>query len=164
VLLHTAVLTELVGMLRAARPAPLVDVDEGWRADRDLSVAIGRWGWLHVQTLLEEHDRGRSLLRVRARLQPSVAGTVRGLVLASLLAGGAGAAMALNIRSTGVALAAFAVAVIATRAAWQTTRAVAVLDRAVTRVAAAAGLMVLPAPTTPARVVGRSAETTLSEG
>ena len=33
---HTTLLTELVGDLRASRPAPIVDVDEGWRPDRDL--------------------------------------------------------------------------------------------------------------------------------
>ena len=67
-------LTELVGVLRACRPAQLVHVDEGWHTDRDLSVSIGRWGWLHVLTLIEEHERGCCLFRVRARLRPSFAG------------------------------------------------------------------------------------------
>ena len=40
----THLLTELVSVLRAARPPQLVDVDEGWRHDRDLSLAVGRWG------------------------------------------------------------------------------------------------------------------------
>ena len=55
---HTQLLTEMVGVLRAARPAPPVEVDEGWRPDRDFSVAVGRWGWLHVQALVEEHAEG----------------------------------------------------------------------------------------------------------
>ncbi len=49
-------LTALASSLRAARPARRVHVDEGWHADRDLSMAVGRWGWLHVRTLVEEHD------------------------------------------------------------------------------------------------------------
>jgi GT2 family glycosyltransferase len=160
---HTMLMSELVGVLRAARPAPLVDVDEGWRADRDFSLAIGRWGWLRVQTVLEDHEKGRSLFRVRARLQPSVAGALQGLFLVALLAGGAGAATALNQPSTSVALAAVSAAAILARAAWQATRAVAVLDRAVSRVAAAAGLIRLRAAS-PVSVVGQSAETTFSRG
>ncbi len=161
---YTGLLTELLGMLRAARPAPLVDVDEGWRADRDLSVAVGRWGWLRVQTLLEEHERGRALFRVRGRLQPSMAGTLQGVLLAAILAGSAGAALALNRPSTSLALASLAILALVARAAWQVTRASAVLHRAVARVAAATGLVPLQAPTSPAPVVGRSAETTLSGG
>ena len=26
--------------------------------DRDVRLAIGRWGWLHVRTLVEEHAAG----------------------------------------------------------------------------------------------------------
>ncbi len=58
------VLTELAGVLRAARPARPVDLDDGWRATRDLSIAVQRWGWLHVRALVEEHAEGRCLLRV----------------------------------------------------------------------------------------------------
>ncbi|MEZ5285701.1 MAG: hypothetical protein R2712_13020 [Vicinamibacterales bacterium] len=38
-------LSELIGVMRAARPAPVVEVDEGWHPDRDVSVAVGRWAW-----------------------------------------------------------------------------------------------------------------------
>ena len=92
---QTTLLTELVGVLRASRPPQRVEVDEGWRPDRDLSLGIGRWGWLHVRTLLEEHEGGACLFRVRARLRPSFVGTLRGLTLAVLLAAGIGASMAL---------------------------------------------------------------------
>ena len=87
---HTTLLTELVGVLSASRPAQRVEVDEGWRPDRDLSLGIGRWGWLHIRTLVEEHEGGACLFRVRARLRPSFVGTLRGLTLAVLLAGGNG--------------------------------------------------------------------------
>jgi len=141
---HTVLLTELVGVLRASRPAQIVDVDEGWRPDRDLSLAIGRWGWLHVLTLVEEHEHGACLFRVRARLRPSFAGTLRGVTLAVLVAGGMSASMFIYDPSVTLLVAAAAIAAIGARAAWQAIRATAVLDRAVTRVTTAAGLLRLP--------------------
>ena len=161
---HTTLLTELVGDLRASRPAQVVDVDEGWRPDRDFSLAIGRWAWLHVRTLVEEHEAGRCLFRVRSRLRLSFVGTVRGLALGLLLAGGTAASMALYRPSVSVVVSAVAIAAIAARAAWQATRAAAVLDRAVTRVTTAAGLLPLPFREQPVPRVGRSAETTVSGG
>lgn len=160
---HAALLTELVGVLRACRPAQLVHVDEGWRPDRDLSLAVGRWGWLHVRTLVEEHERG-SLFRVRARLRPSFVGSVRSLTLAVLVAGGTSASMALYQPSASVVVSAVAIVVIAARAAWQATRAAAVLDRAVTRVTTAAGLLPLSMPHALGPRLAGSAETTLSRG
>ena len=153
---HTTLLSELVGVLRASRPAQPVDVDEGWRPDRDLSLAIGRWGWLHVRALVEEHEDGACLFRVRARLRPSFVGTLRGLTLAVLLAAGTGASTALYTPSVGVVVAAAAIAAIAARAAWQATRAAAVLDRALTHVTTTAGLCRLPMPPdAPARRLAR---------
>jgi hypothetical protein len=160
---HATLLTELVGVLRACRPARSVYVDDGWRPDRDLSLAIGRWGWLHVRTLVEEHERG-DLFRVRARLRPSFVGTVQGLALAVLLAGGTGASMALYRPSASVVVAVVAIAAIATRAAWQAARTAAVLDRAVARVTTAAGMLPLPLSRALTPRVARSAETTMSRG
>jgi hypothetical protein len=162
--LHTALLTELAGVLRASRPAQLVDVDDGWRSDRDLSLAVGRWGWLHVRTLLEEHERGRCLFRVRTRLRPSVVGTVQGLTLAVLLAGGASAAMALHRPSVSVGVLVGAVAAIAARTAWQATRAAATLSRALVRVTSDAGMLPLPIPSALAPRVSRPAETARARG
>ena len=54
--------------------------------------------------------------------------------------------MALYTPSVGVVVAAAAIAAIAARAAWQATRAAAVLDRALTHVTTAAGLERLPIP------------------
>jgi len=145
---HTTLLTELVGVLRASRPAQIVDVDAGWRPDRDFSLAIGRWGWLHVRTLVEEHEQGACLFRIRARLRPSFVGTLQGVTLAALVAGGMSASFFIYDLSVTVLVAAVAIAAIGARAAWQAMRATAVLDRAVTRVSTAAGLMKLPVSTT----------------
>ena len=157
---HTTLLTELVGVLRAARPAPLVQIDDGWHADRDLSVAIGRWGWLQVATLVEEHERGCALFRTRTRLRPSRAGVVQGILLAAIISAGTTASMMLHGPSLSVAVSAMALAALALRAAWQATRAVAVMDRAVARVTTAAGMLPLPLPAAQAARVGRSAKAT----
>ena len=158
---HTVLLTELVGVLRASRPAQIVDVDEGWRPDRDLSLAIGRWGWLHVGTLVEEHEHGACLFRVRARLRPSFAGTLRGVTLAVLVAGGMSASMFIYDPSVTLLVAAVAIAAIGARTAWQAIRATAVLGGAVTRVSTAAGLLRLPMSTTAEPTVEHTVEATV---
>ncbi len=140
---HDATLTELASELRAARPAGRVDLDDGWRPDRDLSVAVSRWGWLHVQALVEEHADGRCLLRVGTRLRPSFVGVVEALGLAVGLVGVTSAAIALRWPSLSL-ISAVVVGVLFARAAWQTTRVAALLDRALGRVAIAAGLLALP--------------------
>ena len=93
---------------------------------------------------------------------PSVAGTVQGLTLAVLLAVGTSASMALHRPSVSVVV--IAIAAIVARAAWQATRTVAVLDRAVARVTTAAGMLPLPLHPALAPRVSGSAETTLSRG
>jgi len=172
---HTTLLTELVGVLRSSRPTQIVDVDAGWRPDRDFSLAIGRWGWLHVRTLVEEHEHGACLFRMRARLRPSFVGTLQGVTLAVLIAGSMSASIFIYDMSVTVWVAAVSIAAIGVRAAWQAMRATAVLDRAVTRVSTAAGLLKLPVSTMvePMAQVAveprveptprRSAETTVSD-
>ena len=137
------VLTEMVGVVRAARPAPVVEVDEGWRPDRDFSVAVGRWGWLHVQALVEEHASGKCLMRVRSRLRVTFAGTLQALTTAVLLIGGTLALMSVHLPSGG-AIGVAALVMLIARAGWQTTHSVAVFDRALSRVVQAAGMIPLP--------------------
>lgn len=161
---HAALLTELVGVLRASRPATSVDVDEGWRPDRDLSLAVGRWGWLHVSSLVEEHEGGRCLVRIGSRLRLSVVGTLRGVAAALVMAGGTAASMALYRPSVSVVLSAVLIAGIATRAVWQVTRATAVLDQAVSRVTTAMTLVPLGVGVVGDRVLDRTRKTSLSPG
>ena len=134
-------------MLRAARPAQIVNVDEGWRPDRDLSLAIGRWGWLHVRTLVEDHEHGACVFRVQARLRPSVVGTLSGGTLAVVVVGGASASVFIYNLPVTLMVSAVAIAGIGARAAWQALRSAAVLDRARMRVTRAAGLLRLPLST-----------------
>ncbi len=155
---QTKLLTELVGVLRACRPPQLVDVDEGWRPDRDLSLAVGRWAWLHVGTVVEEHEHGACLLRVRARLRPSFGGTLRGAAAAVLVAGGMSASVFIYDLSETVLVAAVAVAAIGARAAWQAIRGAAVLEQAITRVTTGGAMVELPIPVAAAPARARTAE------
>jgi sugar lactone lactonase YvrE len=141
---HDATLTELAGELRAARPSGRVDTDDGWRADRDLSVAVSRWGWLHVQALVEEHADGRCLLRFVVRLRPSFNGVVQALGLALVLVVATSAAIALRWPSVSL-LSAVAVGAVFAGAFWQTARVSALLYRALQRVTQAAGMIPMPA-------------------
>jgi hypothetical protein len=94
--------------------------------------------------LIEEHERGACLLRVRARLRPSFVGTLRGATAAVVAAGGASASMFIYDMGVTLLVSAVAIAAIGARAAWQVIRGAAVLNQAVGRVAAAAGFVELP--------------------
>ena len=138
---HTKLLTELVGILRASRPAKFVNVDDGWHADRDCSLAIGRWGWLYVRVLLEEHAKGQCLFRVGTRLKLNIFGIGMILALVLLIYGGISATVVLQWPSFGVgAIVTTVVIGSVIRGVWQTIRTVALLDRALENVAMNAGM------------------------
>lgn len=140
---QSTLLAALLATLRASRPARRVDTDDGWQTDRDLSIAVGRWGWLHVRALVEEHAEGRCLCRAAARLQLSVRGILRVALLSAALVGASSAAIALRWPWV-TATAAVAAVALFVSVAWQTTRAVAVLDRALARVTTQAGMVPMP--------------------
>jgi O-antigen biosynthesis protein len=119
---HDAVLSELAGVLRSARPARSVDVDDGWRVDRDVSVAVGRWGWLDARVLLEEHGGPKVLFRVGNKLRPTLKGITLAMILAVSAVAVSSAAISLKWPILSVATAAF-VGIVFTRAAWATMRA-----------------------------------------
>jgi GT2 family glycosyltransferase len=77
-----ALLTHVVERLRTIRLGRGIHVDDGWRPDRDISVALGPWAWAHVQTLVEDHGAGRCLVRARVQVRPRF-GTVVLLALAA---------------------------------------------------------------------------------
>ena len=137
-----ALLTEVTGLLRAARPARFVDVDDGFRAGRDVSLGIGRWGWLDVRALLEEHGGSRCLLRVGLRLRPAARGIV---LLVGLLVALAVTPESLIARWPWLSIAAaIGLAMALVRAAWQTAGAVALSRHAVRRAALTTGLTPIP--------------------
>lgn len=143
---HDAVLAEVAGLLRAARPACHVTVDDGWHADRDVSVAVGKWGWVDVRALLEEHGGPRVLLRVGARLRPSVHGVLLALGIAVLAVAATSAAVALRWPWFSLACVG-ASALVLVRVAWQSARAVAITRHAVAR--ATSGARMIPVTVRP---------------
>ncbi len=140
---HDSVLSELAGLLRSARPARSVDIDDGWRVDRDVSIAVGRWGWLDARVLLEEHGGPKVLFRVGMKLRPTLKGVTLAVTLAISAVAATSAAISFKWPLLSVATAAF-VAIAFTRAAWATMRAVAVMRRAVERATAVAGMVRVP--------------------
>ncbi|HEY6360028.1 MAG TPA: glycosyltransferase family 2 protein, partial [Vicinamibacterales bacterium] len=158
---HTSMLSELAAVLRASRPAQVVELDDGWHADRDLSLAVGHWGWLDLRVLVEEHAESRCLVRVgtRFRFRPTgLAGALALMTMASL-----GVAATIDWPVAGASLVAISGSIVA-RAAWRTGRAVSVVRRALARISGAAGFLPLPVPSpwsprivsdvlTPARVL-----------
>ncbi|MGH9254594.1 MAG: glycosyltransferase [Vicinamibacterales bacterium] len=156
---HTSMLSELAGVLRASRPARVVEVDDGWHADRDLSLALGHWGWLDLRVLVEEHAEGRCLVRVGTRLRVRPAALAGALALVTVA--GLGAVATIDWPAAVAAWLAMSGSVVA-RGAWRTGRAIAVVRRALARVSGAAGFLPLPVPSswspragivTPARVL-----------
>ena len=57
-------LQKMTDWLRSSRAIHIIELDDGWRPHRDFSVAAGRWVWLDLRALVEEHDGGRCLVRV----------------------------------------------------------------------------------------------------
>jgi GT2 family glycosyltransferase/sugar lactone lactonase YvrE len=137
-----ALLKEVTGLLRSARPARFVDVDDGFRASRDVSLGVGRWGWLDLRELIEEHGGSKCLLRVGLRLRPAARGVI---VLLGLLLGLVLARESFIVRWPWLSVAAATgVAVVFSRAAWQTVVAVGLARRAVQRAARTSGLTPIP--------------------
>jgi O-antigen biosynthesis protein len=140
---HTSMVSELAAVLRASRPAQVVELDDGWHADRDLSLAVGHWGWLDLRVLVEEHAESRCLVRVgtRLRFRPTgLAGALALVMMASL-----GVVATIDWPIAGASLMAISAGIVA-RAAWRTGRAVSVVRRALARISGAAGLLPLPVP------------------
>jgi len=143
------VLTRLTDWLRRSRAVRVVAVDDGWAHDRDVSVLVGRWAWLDVRALVEDHGAGRGLLRVGTHLRPTGYGVASAFALAAPLLAGASAGVALRWPLAGGAAAAAALAVTGFTA-WRTAQATAILHRGVSEVAKGQGMT--PMKSGPARV------------
>src|SRR4029077_8712033 len=92
------VLTQLTDWLRRSRAVRTIEIDDGWSDDRDVSVFVGRWAWLDVRALVEEHGGGKSLVRVSTHLRPTAFGVVTAVGLGAALLVGAATGVALRQR------------------------------------------------------------------
>jgi O-antigen biosynthesis protein len=129
-------LTRLTDWLRRSRAVHSIEVDDGWSDDRDVSVLVGRWAWLDVRALAEDHGSGRTLIRVSTHLRPTIFGVVTAIAFGAGLLVAAGAGLSLRWPLAG-ALAAGVTLLIIAMTAWRTAQATAIVRRAVVSVTAA---------------------------
>jgi len=130
-----ALLTRIVERLRSTRVATALDIDDGWHRSRDVSLQLGHWGQLNVQLLVEEHERGRVLVRIARRLRVT---PFFGAVAASTAA----LLLALANASSGrwlLAIPIVAVVLLVVRAIWHATATMGLADEVMTRVMVDAG-------------------------
>ncbi len=129
-------LSQLTDWLRRSRAVRSIEIDDGWSDDRDVSVLVGRWAWLDVRALAEDHGSGRTLIRISTHLRPTIFGVVTAVGFGAGLLVAAGAGLSLKWPLAG-ALAAGVTLLIIALTAWRTAQATAIVRRAVVRVTAA---------------------------
>ncbi len=133
------VLTQLTDWLYRSRAVRTLDIDEGWYSDRDISVLVGRWAWLDVRALVEEHADGKTLLRISVHLRPTALGGITASVVATLLVASAITGVALRWPPAG-ALAAGLTVVFALLASWRTAQTTGLVLRGIQAVTDAQGM------------------------
>jgi GT2 family glycosyltransferase len=143
------VLGQFSDWLRRSRAVRSIETDEGWSDDRDVSVFAGRWAWLDVRALVEEHAAGKSLVRISMHLRPTMFGFVTAVGLGAGLLGGVAAGVALRWPLAGSIVAGLTVLLV-TAVLWRTAQATAIARRGVRQVTVGAGMIAMPSG--PARV------------
>jgi GT2 family glycosyltransferase/sugar lactone lactonase YvrE len=137
------VLAQLTEWLRRSRAVRTIEIDEGWSDDRDVSVFVGRWAWLDMRALVEDHGAGRSLLRVSTHLRPTTFGIVAAVAFGAAALAAAATGLALKQRVAGSLGAAVAVGLIGF-VIWRTSQAAAIVRRGVARVTLESGMSSMP--------------------
>jgi GT2 family glycosyltransferase len=143
------VLSELTDWLRRSRAVRSIEIDEGWSDDRDVSVFVGRWAWLDVRALVEEHGGGKALVRVSTHLRPTTFGVVAAASIGVGLLVGAVFGVALRWPLIGTIVAAATVTLIAW-VLYRTAQATAIARRGIEHVTVGAAMVAMPSG--PARV------------
>jgi len=137
------VLAQLTDWLRRSRAVRTIEIDEGWSDDRDVSAFVGRWAWLDVRALVEEHGGGKSLVRISTHLRPTTFGVVAAVALGAALLVGAVFGVALRYPLVGTAVAGLTVLLIFV-GAWRTARTTAIVRRGIARVTLGSGMVAMP--------------------
>jgi DNA-binding beta-propeller fold protein YncE len=133
------VLTDLVDWLRRSRAVRRIEVDEGWSLDRDVSILVGRWAWVDLRALVEEHASGKVLLRISTYLRPTTIGVVTLVGLAAVLVAATVAGVALRYPLAGATASVLAVATVSF-GAYRIAQAAAILNRGVQAVTVGRGM------------------------
>jgi hypothetical protein len=153
------VLAKVTEWLRRSRAVRTIEIDEGWSDDRDVSVFVGRWAWLDIRALVEDHGAGKGLLRVSTHLRPTTYGVVTAVVLGAALLVASTAHLTFLKHTPFLqhttflkyssrwplpgAVAAILTLVICAVAAWRTAQATATVRRGVDQVAVSQGMVAL---------------------
>lgn len=130
----------LIDQLRATRGGGIVTTDDGWHQTRDLSVGVGRWAWLDLRALIEEHKGGKCLIRVALRLRPRAFGVLGFLATLAALLSLSTLDRVAPVPSTGLMAALTGLAFLCT-VGWQAIRAATAVRHAIGRVADSAGFL-----------------------
>ena len=137
------VLTQFTDWLRKSRSVRTIEIDEGWSDDRDVSIFVGRWAWIDVRALVEDHGGNTSLVRVSTHLRPTSFGIVSalGVGIALLVCAAAGVAY----RWPPAALIAAVVTIMLTLLVlWRTAQTTAIVRRAIDQVTVRSGMATMP--------------------
>jgi DNA-binding beta-propeller fold protein YncE len=137
------VLSQLTDWLRRSRAVRTIEIDEGWSDDRDVSAFVGRWAWLDVRVLVEEHGNSTSLVRISMHLRPATFGVVVALMLGAALLVGAVFGVALRYPLIGTIVASLTVLLILF-GAWRTAQTTAIVRRGIARVTLGSGMVAMP--------------------
>jgi GT2 family glycosyltransferase/sugar lactone lactonase YvrE len=136
------VLSQFSSWLRRSHAVRSIEIDEGWSDDRDVSLLVGRWAWLDVRALVEEHAEGKVLLRVGMHLRPTLFGVVAALGLGIGLLIGASLGVAYRFPLGGSIVAGLTVILVAFLL-WRTAQTTAIARRGIRQVTADAGMTAL---------------------
>jgi hypothetical protein len=74
------VLSNIRDLLQRSQSARAIKIDDGWQMGRDISVQVGRWTWLDLRVLVEDHGSGKGLARVDRRVRLVASGVIRVLI------------------------------------------------------------------------------------
>ncbi|HMF99265.1 MAG TPA: glycosyltransferase [Vicinamibacterales bacterium] len=157
------VLTQLTDWLRRSRAVRTIEIDEGWSDDRDVSAFVGRWAWLDVRAMVEDHAGGKALVRISTHLRPTTFGIVAALAIGGgLLAGATFGATILaeatagtlrNWRIAGTVVSSLTLLLII-GVLWRTAQTTAIMRRAVNGVTIGNGMVAMPSHATGAPLIG----------
>ena len=137
------VLSQFTDWLRGSRAVRSIEIDDGWADDRDVSVLVGRWAWLDVRALVEEHAGGKAMVRVSMHLRPTTFGVVTALGFGVGLLIGASAGVAYQFPLAGSLVAAATVGLVCL-VLYRTAQTTAIARRGIGHVANHAGMTAMP--------------------
>ena len=152
------VLTQLAERLQQSRDIDTIEIDDGWRPDRDIRIAVGLWAWLDLRTLVEDHGSGTCLVRIAQRVRPGLLLVLTGLALIVGLLGGVATVAPARWPMLAIGATALAVAT-TTRMLWLLTRVLMAVDAGIEETTGMADLLQIPDRPSPAPEKPRAPET-----